>query len=182
MWCIKSWSSSWNCVCEVAVAVVPGVARLLRSAALQLLHQHLAAPSQSIADLPERAAAAQGTVTVLGRGGDDTTRDKNLTLNFGSPGWKNSRALANHTDPAPLGRVVALALPPLAPRPIDSVPVVSPVPAAAAPSVLQQLHHLTLVNGVDALRGTRRGVRRCFSAHPTATPSAAGPVPACGTC
>lgn len=44
---------------------VPGVARLLRSTALQLLHQHLAAPPQSVADLPEGAAAAQGPVTVL---------------------------------------------------------------------------------------------------------------------
>lgn len=50
----------------VGAAVVPGVARLLRPAALQLLHQHLAAPSQSVADLPEGAAATQGAVTVLG--------------------------------------------------------------------------------------------------------------------
>lgn len=73
------WRFHWR-VC--GVAVLPGVARLLRSAALQLLHQHLAAPSQSIADLPEGAAAAQGAVTVLvGEGGDENT-----TLDVGSPG------------------------------------------------------------------------------------------------
>lgn len=50
---------------EVELRAVPGVARLLRPAALQLLHQHLAAPPQSVADLPEGAAAAEGPVTVL---------------------------------------------------------------------------------------------------------------------
>lgn len=47
--------------------ISPWVAWLLRSAPLQLLHQHLAAPPQSVTDLPEGAAAAQRAVTVLRR-------------------------------------------------------------------------------------------------------------------
>lgn len=45
----------------------PWVAGLLRSTALQLLHQHLAAPSQSVTNLPEGAAATQRPVTILKR-------------------------------------------------------------------------------------------------------------------
>lgn len=65
--CVKRRLDSWGSSAGWAgAAAVPGVARLLRAAALQLLHQHLAAPSQSIADLPEGAAAPQGAVPVLG--------------------------------------------------------------------------------------------------------------------
>lgn len=85
------------------------------------------------------------------------------------------------TDPAPLGRVLALALPPLTPRPGDSIPVVSPV-GASAPSVLQQLHHLTLVNGIDALRGDMLGDETMLLGPPDGNPPASVPVPACGTC
>ena len=49
--------------------ISPRVARLLRAAALQLLHQHLAAPPQGVSDLPEGAAAAQRAVPVLRRHG-----------------------------------------------------------------------------------------------------------------
>lgn len=72
------------------------------------------------------------------------------------------------TDPAPLGRVVTLALPSLAPRPIDPVPVVSPV---AATAVLQQLHDFTLVDGVDALRVRERWreMRQGSCGQPTGT-------------
>lgn len=62
----------------VRPAGIPGVAWLLWSAALQLLHQHLAAPPQSIADLPKGAAAPQGAVAVL--------RDEDRTLKCESPG------------------------------------------------------------------------------------------------
>lgn len=59
--------SAASCDLKVQLGVrgVPGVARLLRSTALQLLHQHLAAPPQSVADLPEGAAAAEGPVALL---------------------------------------------------------------------------------------------------------------------
>lgn len=50
---------------EVQRRYGPGVAGLLGAAALQLLHQHLAAPPQSVADLPKGAAAAQGAAAVL---------------------------------------------------------------------------------------------------------------------
>lgn len=69
------------------------------------------------------------------------------------------------TDPVPLGRVVALALPPLGPRPADSFPGVSPV-APSAPSVLQQLHHLALVDGIDALRERETTQRRATAGQP----------------
>lgn len=55
------------------------------------------------------------------------------------------------SDPVPLSRVVALALSPLPPRPVESFLVVSPV-APSASSILQQLHHLTLINGINTLR------------------------------
>lgn len=45
--------------------ILPWVAGLLGSAPLQLFHQHLAAPPQSITNLPERATAAQRPVTIL---------------------------------------------------------------------------------------------------------------------
>lgn len=45
--------------------ILPWVTRFLWSASLQLLHQHLAAPSQGVTDLPEGAAAAQRPITVL---------------------------------------------------------------------------------------------------------------------
>jgi len=63
------------------------------------------------------------------------------------------------TDPVPLGGVVGLALPPLAPRTAVSLPAVSPVSSSAS-SVLQQLHHLTLVDGIDTLRGREGGRER----------------------
>lgn len=47
------------------IAIVPRVTRLLGSAPLQLLHQHLAAPSQSIANLPKGAAATQRPIPIL---------------------------------------------------------------------------------------------------------------------
>lgn len=43
----------------------PGVARFLRCAQLQLLHQHLAAPPQCLSEFTEGAAAAQGPITIL---------------------------------------------------------------------------------------------------------------------
>lgn len=55
------------------------------------------------------------------------------------------------TDPVPLGGVIALVLPSLSPRTVDSFPAVSSV-AASGSSVLQQLHHLTLVNGINTLK------------------------------
>lgn len=42
-----------------------GAARFRRSVALQLLHQHLAAATQNIPELPQRAAALQGSAAVL---------------------------------------------------------------------------------------------------------------------
>lgn len=59
------------------------------------------------------------------------------------------------TDPVPLSRVVALALSPLSPGPVESFPVVSPV-ASSTSSILQQLHHLTLINGINTLREKAR--------------------------
>lgn len=44
---------------------LPWVAGFLWSAPLQLLHQHLAAPSQGVTNLPEGAAATQRAVTIL---------------------------------------------------------------------------------------------------------------------
>lgn len=61
-------SCSMKRASDSPVVVVPGVAWLLRPAALQLLHQHLAAPPQGVSDLPEGAAATQRAVPVLGRG------------------------------------------------------------------------------------------------------------------
>lgn len=63
------------------------------------------------------------------------------------------------TDPVPLDGVVAFALPPLGPRPAGSFPGVSPV-APFASSVLQQLHHLALVDGIDTLRESETAQRR----------------------
>jgi len=56
------------------------------------------------------------------------------------------------TYPVPLRGVVPLALPPLPPRSVGST---VPSIAASSCSVLQQLHHLTLVDGIDTLRTTR---------------------------
>lgn len=58
--------------------------------------------------------------------------------------------LHQSADPIPFSGVIALALPTLPARPVDSFPVVSPV-APSSSSILQQLHHLTLVNGVYTL-------------------------------
>ncbi len=45
--------------------MLPWVAGLLWPASLQLLHQHLAAPPQSVTNLPEGATATQRPVTIL---------------------------------------------------------------------------------------------------------------------
>lgn len=58
---------------------LPRVAWFLWAAALQFLHQHLAAASQSISDFPERAAAPQGAAPVL-QGAEKQTKDYKLLL------------------------------------------------------------------------------------------------------
>lgn len=71
--------------------ISPWVAGLLWSAALQLLHQHLAAPSQGVTNLPEGAAAAQRAVTVLRRGNRKLSQHlmKTLTIScWGSSDYK----------------------------------------------------------------------------------------------
>lgn len=59
------------------------------------------------------------------------------------------------THPVPLGGVVALAVPPLARLSVISLPA---VPSVSPSAVLQQLHHLTLVDGVDPLSDEKRRV------------------------
>lgn len=56
----------------------PWVAWFLRAAALQFLHQHLAAASQGITELPEGAAAPQRAASVL----QGAVNNWNLTLCF----------------------------------------------------------------------------------------------------
>lgn len=87
--------------------------------------------------------------------------DRNIKLHTDTYKWPNilkrlnSKVLRHaiyvtETDPAPLS-LIAITVPSRSTGAVYPIPALTPVPSTTT-AILQQLHHFTLINGIDALK------------------------------